>query len=44
MIMFWKNLALVGGAMMFLVLGAGGLSLDARLAAKTDGNAELNPA
>jgi putative oxidoreductase len=43
MVMFWKNLALVGGAMMFVVFGAGGLSLDARIAGKSDGAAALSP-
>jgi uncharacterized membrane protein YphA (DoxX/SURF4 family) len=30
MVMFMKNLGLIGGALMFVVHGAGALSLDAR--------------
>jgi putative oxidoreductase len=35
MVMFMKNIGLIGGALMFAVNGAGALSLDARYAART---------
>lgn len=35
MVMFWKNIGLVGAALTFFVHGAGALSLDARLARRT---------
>jgi putative oxidoreductase len=43
---FMKNLALIGGALMFVVNGAGAFSLDARLARRSGdtGDAALNPA
>ena len=44
MIMFMKNIALIGGAMTFAVHGAGALSLDARLERGAAGSSAAVPA